>query len=94
MAVRYPELPRFVRLEELEQSRLYQIIQNWGAALINNLDTRDQELDSIPSTNVFSVVCVTSIGRPQAGNIAYAASRGKFVGYVSLGGVTAWQDLN
>ena len=94
MAVRYPELPRFIRLEELEQSILYQIIQDWGAALINNLDTRDQELDSTPSTNIFSVVCVTSIGRPQAGNIVYAASRGKFVGYVSLGAETSWHDLN
>ena len=94
MTVRYPELPRFIRLEELEQTKIYQIIQDWGAALINNLDTRDQEVDATPSTNVFTVVCVTSIGRPQAGNIAYAASRGKFVGYVSLGGVTAWQDLN
>jgi hypothetical protein len=94
MAVRYPELPQSIRLDQLPQRRIYEIIEEWGAALINDLDTRDQQVDATPSTNIFSVVCVTSIGRPQAGNIVYAASRGKFVGYVSLGAETSWHDLN
>lgn len=94
MAVRYPELSRFIRLEDLAQGRMYELIQDWSAALINNLDTRDQEVEATPSNTIFTVVCVTSIGRPSAGSIAYAASRGKFVGYVSLGATTEWQDLN
>ena len=37
--------------------------------------------------------CLDNMG-PQAGDIAYSASTGKFKGYVSLGAETSWQDLN
>ena len=47
-----------------------------------------------PSTNILSVVTITSIGRPKKGDITYSASSGKFRGYVSLGSETSWQDLN
>jgi len=52
------------------------------------------EAQNTPSTNIFRVVTITSIGRPKKGDIAYSASSGKFKGYVSLGSETSWQDLN
>ena len=62
--------------------------------LVNELDSRDLEAQNTPSTNIFRVVTITSIGRPKKGDIAYSASSGKFKGYVSLGSETSWQDLN
>jgi len=36
---RYPELPRFVQTED-DAKEFYRYVQQWGAALINQLDTR------------------------------------------------------
>ncbi len=95
---RYPELPRiFLSMaagsEEDKRKELYALIQQWGAALLSELDLRDVEVDSSPSTNVYSVVTVSEIGRPKAGDIVYAASAGKFKGYVSIATTAAWYDL-
>ena len=73
---------------------IYNRFQQWGAALINELDTRDLIQDSKPSTNIYAVVTVGSIERPDKGDIAYSVSTGKFKGYVSTAGTQAWQDLN
>ena len=73
---------------------MYNTIQTWGAVLVNELDARDLELDATHSSNILAVVTVTSIGRPRKGDIVYAASAGKFRGYVSVGSETSWQDLN
>jgi len=89
---RYPTLPFTINTEDIQQ--MYQEIQRWSSVLVNDLDSRDMEIDSTPSTNIYRVVTVTSIGRPRKGDIAYSASAGKFKGYVSSGSTTEWQDLN
>ena len=62
--------------------------------LQDELDSRDLDVDAKPSTNIYRVVTVTSIGRPRKGDIAYSVSSGKFKGYVSTAATKAWQDLN
>ena len=89
---RYPTLP--MRLSNEDLIDMYKQIQRWGSILVNELDSRDLEAQNTPSTNIFRVVTITSIGRPKKGYIAYSASSGKFKGYVSLGSETSWQDLN
>ena len=95
---RYPELPsiffsRPAANDDEKRKQLYNLVQQWGAALINELEFRDIETEATPSTNIFSVVTTTDIGRPKAGDIAYSASAGKFRGYVSIATTAAWYDL-
>ena len=95
IVARYPTFPsELYDLSTEEIKEMYNTIQTWGAVLVNELDARDLELDATPSSNILAVVTVTSIGRPRKGDIVYAASAGKFRGYVSLGSETSWQDLN
>ena len=90
---RYPELPKFINTEA-EAKEFYEYIQQWGAALINELETRDTQVNANPSSNIYAVVTITEIGNPQRGDIAYAASAGKFKGYVSTTATQAWENLN
>ena len=92
--MRYPDLPLLFNLKDNELKELYNTVERWGAALTNELDTRDTQVDKRPSTNIYTVVTVTEIGLPRKGDIVYSASTGKFKGYVSLGSETSWQDLN
>jgi len=89
---RYPTLPQNMSTDDIR--RMYSEIQRWGSIVISELNNRDTVVESTPASNIFRVVTVTSIGRPQKGDIAYSASTGKFKGYVSLGAETSWQDLN
>ena len=93
---RYPAVPRIYDYlkDNPEADRLYREISQWGGALVNQLDTRDLQVDSKPSTNIYTVVTITEIGRPKKGDIAYAASVGKFKGYVSTTATQAWANLN
>ena len=90
---RYPELPKFIQSEAYVKE-FYNFIQQWGAALINELDTRDIEVNATPSTNIYTVATVGTITRPRKGDIAFSVSTGKFKGYVCLASETSWQDLN
>jgi hypothetical protein len=95
---RYPELPSYffsksAANDDEKRKELYMLLQQWGAALINELDFRDVEVDATPTTNIFSVVTTSDIGRPKAGDVAYSASAGQFRGYVSIATTTAWFDL-
>ena len=90
---RYPELPKFINTEA-EAKEFYEYIQQWGAALINELETRDTQVNANPSSNIYTVVTITEIGSPQRGDIVYAASAGKFKGYVSTTATQAWENLN
>ena len=97
MAQQYPLIPKLYgyQMQENEELRqLYILMEKWGSTLINELNTRDTQVDSQPSTKIYTVTTVTNITSPQAGDIAYSASTGKFKGYVSLGAETSWQDLN
>jgi len=92
--MRYPDLPLLFNLKDNELKDLYNTVERWGAALTNELDTRDALVDNKPSTNIYAVVTITQIARPQKGDIAYAASAGKFKGYVSTTATQAWANLN
>ncbi len=93
---RYPAVPRIYN--ELKDTpkveKVYRDLEQWGGALVNQLDTRDLQVDSKPSTNIYTVVTITEVGRPKKGDIAYAASVGKFKGYVSTTATQAWANLN
>jgi|TARA_R110001583_G_scaffold113824_3_gene264308 hypothetical protein len=89
---RYPTLSQNMSTDDIR--KMYSDIQRWGSILISELNNRDTVIESTPSSNIYSVVTVTNIGRPRKGDIAYSASSGKFKGYVSLGSETSWQDLN
>ena len=82
---RYPTFPT---------RELYTTLETWSGLLTSELETRDVDVDSAPATNIYTVVTTGSIGRPRKGDIAYAASAGKFRGYVSTATSTEWQNLN
>jgi hypothetical protein len=87
----YPILPLNMTTDNMRE--MYREIQEWGAVLAGELAIRDGEVDAAPTTNIYTVVTVGSIGRPRKGDIAYSASAGKFRGYVSLGSDTSWKDF-
>ena len=93
---RYPAVPRAYDAfkNSPEADRVYREISQWGGALVNQLDTRDLQVDAKPSTNIYTVVTITEVGRPKKGDIVYAASAGKFKGYVSTTATQAWANLN
>ena len=68
---RYPDMPTLYNLSNKEMNDTYNELKSWSGSLINELETRDTEVNSTPSTNIYSVVTVTTIGRPKAGDIAY-----------------------
>ena len=92
---RYPTFPtRFINTSDEELRELYTTLETWSGLLTSELETRDVDVDAAPATNIYTVVTLSEIGRPRKGDIAYAASAGKYKGYVSLGSETSWQDLN
>ena len=92
---RYPDFPNIFP-DDVKRGvdYVYGRIQQWSAALINELDTRDQIQEGKPTSNIYAVVTVGSIKSPDKGDIAYSVSSGKFKGYVSTAGTQAWEDLN
>ena len=91
---RYPDLPYLINVTQEETRKVYKALEKWGAALVNQLDLRDQELEGAPATNIFTVVTVTDIGRPKGGDVAYSASSGKFKGYDTTAASTTWKDFH
>ena len=92
---RYPTFPTSFNVVTNDELReLYTTLETWSALLTNELENRDVLVDAAPSTNIYTVITVTDIGRPRKGDIAYSASSGKYKGYVSLGSETSWQSLN
>jgi hypothetical protein len=100
---RYPNLPFYsnrnnrTKLAEASKEELkdmYETIQRWGNALVEEIDSRDIAVEATPSTAILTVVTITDIGRPSKGNVIYSLNEGKYKGYVSLGATTTWQDLN
>jgi len=92
---RYPDFP-LIFPDDIKKGAdyVYGRIRQWSAALVNELDTRDLVQEAKPTSNIYAVVTVTTIKRPDKGDIAYSVSSGKFKGYVSTAGTQAWQDLN
>jgi len=91
---RYPDLPNLFTLKDQELRDMYNTIERWGAALTNELDTRDIQSEAEPSTNIYTVVTITEVKRPRKGDVVYAASAGKYRGYVSTATSTTWKNFN
>lgn len=89
----YPEIPKFLQFTDQELITMYQSIEQWGSTLINELRTRDIEVDSKPTTNIYTVVTISSVKRPRKGDIVYAVSSGKYKGYVSTAASTTWKNF-
>ena len=66
-------------------------INRWSDELTRELDSRDSQITSRPSTNIYAVVSTGLIGRPSSGDVAFSISASKFRGYVSG---TGWVDFN
>ena len=81
----YPRLPQYT------SDQIPQELQSWANQLVQQLNFRDSQIDSRPSTRVYAVTTVTEIGRPSPGDIAYSKDEEKFKGYSSA---TGWTDLN
>lgn len=60
---RYPTLPFAVTTMELKE--MYNQVQLWSSMLISELDSRDVEVDTKPTSNIYTVVTTGSIGRPR-----------------------------
>ena len=90
----YPEIPKFLRFDNKDVTEFYNTLERWGSTLINELTVRDRQVDTTPTTNIYTVVTISNVKRPQKGDIAYAASAGKFKGYVSTTATQAWANLN
>ena len=93
---RYPAVPRlYDELKDIPKvEKVYKDLEQWGGALVNQLDTRDLKVDAQPSTKIYTVTTITEVGSPRKGDIVYAASVGKFKGYVSTTATQAWENLN
>ncbi len=91
---RYPTFPtNFNGISTDELRELYNTIESWSGLLVSELESRDVDVDATPSTNIYTVVTVTNIGRPRKGYVASSASSGKYKGYVSLGSEPYCQNL-
>ena len=57
---RYPAVPKmYDYLKDNPQAdRVHREISQWGAALVNQLDTRDLQVDARPSTKIYSAAIV------------------------------------
>lgn len=86
----YPNLPRYIR-QDADVDEVYNEIITWANQLAQELNLRDNQVDSTPSTKVLTVVTVTDIGRPSSGDIAFSLGESKFKGYVSG---TGWVDFH
>jgi|TARA_R110002020_G_scaffold6438_4_gene27450 hypothetical protein len=89
----YPEIPKFFRFNSKDMKDIYEMIERWGSTLINELRLRDIEVDSTPTTNIYTVVTISSVKRPRKGDIVYAVSSGKYKGYVSTAASTTWKNF-
>ncbi len=87
----YPQLPLYNTAKQMTVEELYRDLRQVIDTLGYELNIRDNQINSKPSTNVYSVATVTDIGRPSPGDIAFSLDEEKFKGYVSS---TGWVDLN
>ena len=89
----YPEIPKFLKFENKDVKEFYNTLERWGSALINELTNRDRQVDTKPTTNIYTVVTISSVKRPRKGDIVYAVSSGKYKGYVSTAASTTWKNF-
>jgi hypothetical protein len=86
----YPSISRFL-LQNADTNVIQEEIISWANQIAQELDLRDNQVDSTPSTKIYAVVTVTDIGRPSSGDVAFSKGEGKFKGFVSG---TGWVNFN
>jgi|TARA_R100000093_G_scaffold51648_1_gene26614 hypothetical protein len=89
----YPEIPKFLKFENKDVKEFYNTLERWGSALINELTNRDRQIDTKPTTNIYTVVTISNVKRPRKGDIVYAVSSAKYKGYVSTATSTTWKNF-
>jgi len=83
--------PRFTLNVQAEIDEFKKTMIAWANELTRELDNEDIKVAAAPSTNIYTVVSTSEIGRPANGNVAYSISASKFRGYVEG---TGWVDFN
>jgi hypothetical protein len=86
--VRYPELPYYKQFSNQELMDLYNEVQVWSSQIINELDSRDEEVRATPTTQIFTEVTTSNVAKPLGGQVVYSASAGKFYGWNAV--TSAW----
>ncbi len=76
----YPQLPLYNTAKQMTVEELYRDLRQVIDTLGYELNIRDNQINSKPSTNVYSVATVTDIGRPSPGDIAFSLDEEKFKG--------------
>jgi hypothetical protein len=89
----YPEIPKFLRFDNKDVTEFYNTLERWGSTLINELTVRDRQVDTTPTTNIYTVVTISNVKRPQKGDIVYSVSSAKYKGYVSTATSTTWKNF-
>jgi len=84
----YPNFPRY---EVSTVSQLQNTITSWANELIKEIEVEDTQTRTSPSTNIYAVTTVSTIGRPRNGDVAFSVSSSKFRGYITG---TGWVDFN
>lgn len=84
----YPSFPRYKvsSIDDMQTTTL-----SWANELIRELDLQDTKNKTTPSTNIYAVTTVGTIGRPKNGDVAFSVSSSKFRGYIDG---TGWVDFN
>ncbi len=84
--------PKFPMRKPATANELHTDVRRWADELARELDSEDTKQTTRPSTNIYTVVTVTEIGRPKQGDVAYAISAAKFRGYTTTAG--GWVDFH
>lgn len=84
----YPSFPRY---QVSTVSDLQNATISWANELVKEIDLEDAKIRSAPSTNIYAVTTVSTIGRPRSGDVAFSVSSSKFRGYITG---TGWVDFN
>ena len=87
----YPQLPRYIDVRQVDVQRVYSDLESYTNELKFLLEQRDLAEQLRPATRFYPATSVTQIPQPNAGDIAYSTSSGKFWGYVDSVG---WQPFN
>lgn len=87
----YPQLPNYIDVRTIDPQRVFQDFVGYTNELKFLLEQRDFQEQLRPATRFYPQTTVTQIPSPNAGDIAYSTSSGKFWGYVDS---THWEPFN
>mgnify|MGYP003109775000 CR=1 FL=1 len=84
----YPQFTVYRNIKDINE--MYEEIASWSNRLTALLQTRDDIELIRPASTVISVVTVTELASPNAGDIAFSIGESKFKGYTG----NAWVDFH